>query len=567
RRYRIEVGMGLEGEMPDIMASRLAERHFVPKAKLGDYGAGIENLVHAIITELGADTPEVREAKRIQREEEQRLAREKAVGQMKMVGLFVGIGVLLCLIGWFGYVMVRAIKEARRKARLRKQLNKELDMYTKKIGGISQEIITERKKAREFPSFAKEVFNARLFELELIFKKFDNLNLIIADLIKSDPDTCVLEMIDLKDTLSRAGALLFSIKGIPALIEEYADKAKGQLEIAADILLDTKRTLENREKEGFQLGQVKTLVDEQEGKLLVEQEVVAANGRSYLQKNGYDICYRAEDIIQAAKKLGKSIQGLVIARDYVAGNLGQLREQIDKIEKDQLPRYSQELNEIIKSNPPSNWEDIQKSHQGIKGRIQECRVALESAKKNNSMETQAFLEAHNQVSQVERSISTTRKTFKEIVSRKKAIKNAKESFAEESGIAARSVIKAQKKVKDSDVGDNAKELARESKEKLDKANSLAQGGSVDWIAVALLLVSAATLAAKATEQAKNDINEAERERKRKKEEEERRRRRRRASYSSSSTSYGGGYGGGSFGGGFSGGGGGGFSGGGASGGW
>lgn len=62
RRSRIEVGRGLEGAIPDIIAKRIQSEFMRPQFKNGDYGAGIEAGVAEIISladaEFGGNTLE-----------------------------------------------------------------------------------------------------------------------------------------------------------------------------------------------------------------------------------------------------------------------------------------------------------------------------------------------------------------------------------------------------------------------------------------------------------------------------------------------------------------------------
>lgn len=48
RKYRIEVGYGLEGIIPDSLAGSLARQHLVPHFKKADYSTGITALIHAL---------------------------------------------------------------------------------------------------------------------------------------------------------------------------------------------------------------------------------------------------------------------------------------------------------------------------------------------------------------------------------------------------------------------------------------------------------------------------------------------------------------------------------------
>jgi uncharacterized protein len=49
RKVRIEVGYGLEGPLPDAIANRILDEEIIPKFRGGDYPAGIEAGVDAII--------------------------------------------------------------------------------------------------------------------------------------------------------------------------------------------------------------------------------------------------------------------------------------------------------------------------------------------------------------------------------------------------------------------------------------------------------------------------------------------------------------------------------------
>jgi uncharacterized protein len=55
RKVRIEVGYGLEGELPDVLAGRIVREVMAPAFRNGDYAAGIQGAVGAIIGATGGD--------------------------------------------------------------------------------------------------------------------------------------------------------------------------------------------------------------------------------------------------------------------------------------------------------------------------------------------------------------------------------------------------------------------------------------------------------------------------------------------------------------------------------
>ncbi|MDD5068732.1 MAG: TPM domain-containing protein [Candidatus Pacebacteria bacterium] len=56
RAVRIEVGYGLEGDLPDATANRIIQKIAIPYFKNGDYVGGISNSADAIMSALGGNT-------------------------------------------------------------------------------------------------------------------------------------------------------------------------------------------------------------------------------------------------------------------------------------------------------------------------------------------------------------------------------------------------------------------------------------------------------------------------------------------------------------------------------
>ncbi len=52
RKVRMEVGNGLEGDLPDIMSGRIIRNQIVPRFKEGNYEAGVRDGVHAILAAI-----------------------------------------------------------------------------------------------------------------------------------------------------------------------------------------------------------------------------------------------------------------------------------------------------------------------------------------------------------------------------------------------------------------------------------------------------------------------------------------------------------------------------------
>ena len=99
RAVRIEVGYGLEGACPDVLANRIIEQVIVPRFRNGDFFGGLTKAVDRIIARdrrraaAGADA--VRSASR----------RDDGLGSvlpLLLMVVFVGSSILRRMLGAFG---------------------------------------------------------------------------------------------------------------------------------------------------------------------------------------------------------------------------------------------------------------------------------------------------------------------------------------------------------------------------------------------------------------------------------------------------------------------------------
>ncbi|HEX5804224.1 MAG TPA: TPM domain-containing protein [Azospira sp.] len=116
RRLRIEVGYGLEGTLTDVAASRIIRNVMTPRFKEGNFDAGVDEGVQAVIDQLGgielaaeaapaggegADGP----SESFFEGPELPLTERILIGAFifGIIGLFTVLGVLTPGIGWFIY--------------------------------------------------------------------------------------------------------------------------------------------------------------------------------------------------------------------------------------------------------------------------------------------------------------------------------------------------------------------------------------------------------------------------------------------------------------------------------
>jgi uncharacterized protein len=120
RRMRIEVGYGLEGTLPDILAGRIIQNIMAPRFREGDFDTGITEGVNAVITVLeGADPTQMEGLTETSGSPESSnfedlespdipLGMRILLGAFifGIIGLFTIIGILTPGFGWFMYLFL-----------------------------------------------------------------------------------------------------------------------------------------------------------------------------------------------------------------------------------------------------------------------------------------------------------------------------------------------------------------------------------------------------------------------------------------------------------------------------
>ena len=141
RKIHMSTGYGLEGVLPDATCKRLINNIFIPYAKEGKYGEGIDALLKAVAEHIGED--EHIEAKK------ERLAKESAETKRKVGNFFIILAQILAALGaaYLIYYLIR-----KRKLKLKKledDLNyqiKRLERMTSVIGRIDASDLTKKSE-------------------------------------------------------------------------------------------------------------------------------------------------------------------------------------------------------------------------------------------------------------------------------------------------------------------------------------------------------------------------------------------------------------------------------------
>lgn len=131
RKWRVEVGYGLEPYLTDYQSHELGENNFNPNFKAGDYFTGINSFTDATIKHLGSSTWEDRMAYKVAQEK----ADHEAMVNFWWTFLYVVLSIIGIVLFVFAFIKFKAKVE--RDRLFLSEKNNKVDSYKEKVNTIN----------------------------------------------------------------------------------------------------------------------------------------------------------------------------------------------------------------------------------------------------------------------------------------------------------------------------------------------------------------------------------------------------------------------------------------------
>lgn len=155
RKWRIEVGYGLEGLLTDGQAGQIGRNVVVPHFKEGDYYGGIMAALEAIKGELGTEAIESKK-----KWLEEKRAKESAESAESFQN-FLEVVTMILIIGLLAYLVYYLVNRARLKREEQEKLMKKINSLLANIDTISS----------KFPSTPKLTSSTQLKDIHTLAKR------------------------------------------------------------------------------------------------------------------------------------------------------------------------------------------------------------------------------------------------------------------------------------------------------------------------------------------------------------------------------------------------------------
>lgn len=122
RKWRVEVGYGLEGDLPDILTKQLAEDYLVPKFKQDKYAEGFSQLITKIDYKISPEAKAIAKAEKDKRDELDRQTKQKVKNFFIILFQIVIFGAAVFAI--FYYTKKKKKEKEQKLEKAKKDLNK-----------------------------------------------------------------------------------------------------------------------------------------------------------------------------------------------------------------------------------------------------------------------------------------------------------------------------------------------------------------------------------------------------------------------------------------------------------
>ena len=549
RKYRIEVGYGLEWIITDSVAGELGRNLLVPAFKKGDYAGGTNALLQAITHKIGQGSATERDV--LQKAHEQKEAQIAQARKEQEKKIFVG-GILTGIVGlvmFLFYIMAKFVRdffvELKRKKLLRNEIKTTLVQLTEKVNEHGDKLSQVYSAKANLPSWARDRVESILGITEREMTNFQKTSIDVNALTTEDPDGAFNQLNQrVIPTVDKIG---FKLEEADDVFKELDYYHKHSRELVGEI--DNKITqLSDFASEAIEKGFVFDALDATE---LVESLV---DIRMHLENNTRDaeddilnIHTQLEVLLERVLSAQAQVDDKVESKRHIDETASYLLEKVQELEG-LIPRYKEKVEMLMSNNPKNVWGELQQRFDYNVEKIAKVERLVAESKEIGSMKNQQFHKALDVLDLASSIVHDLGNVYEDMDYLLNAIEEAKGDNSRLFERATDIVRKAQRVAKDSDVSSATKRTIASVGSQLKDVRSASMVDNPDWIAINKTLKEIINKTKGLIKKAKSEIEDEER----------RRRRRRRSSTSSisgyagssfSSSSGGSSFGGGSFGGG------------------
>ncbi len=536
RKYRIEVGYGLEGDLTDASTSIMARENLVPAFQAEDYTGGIENLTRAIVSHLGTMTPEERADFR--RKMEERKRREAEEAHAKFLDFMGSAFIVVLVIAAIGLILLGVVVAVKQIKTLARRIRRRKDLFAAlALTQLELQRLMEERSAIDLPNLPtwmqddKEEIGGRFgSHLERIVELREE----IEGLMKDDISRAEQRKQELDQVLADADGTLAELRAIPEqvrVVRHETEQIVQEVCVQIDALITWNASLTKKQ---YRVSDIVPALDP--ARLVAEKE----NIELLLANRGEGPADASEVVRDKATRLLAKVHSLKETLEFSLETQSSSKRRITALQERilafpaLLAEHRARLERLRQTAPRNRWatldEDLPVFERTLSGIEPRLAVAIHA----NGMEAQLFAKSAETLTAAETALGIVDRSVKRAETLESEVATAERDYLTQlRGV--QTIIKTTTRIiSDSNVGSGAKSRLSEAVRLLDSVQVSAT--LVDWVGVSELLQQALAKAKQAAELAQNDIDAAVREEQRRRDEEARRQRLARAAAAASAAS-------------------------------
>ena len=510
KKYRLEVGYGLEWQLPDGLVGQLERKHLVPAFKVGDYAGGIKHLIRALFDVLGEHDLQERKVmftqyKKKRAEHRQRLLEERKEAQKKAqeqrkktIFTTTLLAIATIFIGALVFFFRQLFKwraEVRRKKQLilahTKVVEAELDRMNKEFDEVVKKESTLSEWVRRDLQFLLGKFRVRR---KTLLGDIQWVN----DFVQTNPDSADDSRQNFDNVLEYLQELLHKMQKAIGRIATYYQKATDADASFSNKFSRVKVQLETATRQGFRLDVGLDSLEERYKTLQAELNSSQEGRNGNVKQSVEDF----DDLSAELQDVSDEIAEVVKSHQEVEEKLPKCKKDAKSI-LEQFEHYNQILDDLRSQCSTETWRDL-------KSRLREAvslvrDVNFDFIQQLNSRKTDECIRAGKLLNEAMEKIETAQSLFAEIEKLVTDIQSAKEEYQQLLSEAKGAIQKAVSATSQSNVGRASLRYLADAKENLQEAENLLKRETIDWPYLILLLKSVIVNADNAIKSAKNNI--------------------------------------------------------------
>ena len=423
--------------------------------------------------------------------------------------IIVIIGVVALILFFVKPRLEKLEEERKRTKRIKQTITESLPAMEERCTELEEQIGDLEYQIIDYPEWAREKADSDLSLCKDSVGKAKVLIVSAKNKFQNNPESASEDLSNAGMYLSGAEDRISTVQEMPKKIKKYKEESPNELVKAKKDVKQLQEFLVSKKKEGLRIDDETKHVED-----IVNTKIPSFERRINAKNVNHEKLWLGiTGLVGSIAAIKLAVDNRIKLRDRNTKTLKELPSSIETIETDLLPKAESKLARMKEETPRDVWIKVANKLDNLPNLLRTARANIESAKKLNSMEVQQFDNANTKIGSVNNAISRAREIINAVDEKQSEVEKAKHD-ADDLLLKARNRVRdAQRKVRQWNVGYEAKRKADAASNKLRDAERSIRGGRLtDWLAITVLLGSVISLADEAINRADNDISRAESER-------------------------------------------------------